>query len=52
MSRRTLSPKTIEALRTILFVHENPAEVKIEHGKIVVVEVKRKVASKENPDQE
>jgi hypothetical protein len=42
----------VEALRTILFVHENPAEVKIENGKVVVVEIKRKAVSKENPKEE
>ena len=47
-----MSQKTIEALRTILFVHENPAEVKIENGKVVVVEIKRRAVSKENPEQE
>jgi hypothetical protein len=52
MSRRTLSPRTIEALRTILFVHENPAEVKIEGGRVVVIEIRRKAVSKENPEQE
>lgn len=49
---RTLDPKTIEKIRTILFVHENQVELKIEHGMIVVVEVKRKVVSKENPNHE
>lgn len=49
---RVLDKRTIETLRTILFVHENSAEVKIENGKIVVVELHRKVVSKENPDHE
>ena len=52
MGRRTLPPETVETIRTVLFVHENPCEVKIENGKIVVVEIKRKMVSKENPLQE
>ena len=35
-----------------MFVHENPCELKIENGKLVVVEIKRKAVSKENPVQE
>lgn len=49
---RTLDPKTIEKIRTILFIRGNQVELKIEHGMIVVVEVQRKVVSKENPHHE
>lgn len=52
MSRRNLSPQTVETIRTILFVHENPCELKIENGKVVVVEIRRKAVSKEDPAQE
>lgn len=48
--QRILSKNSIEEIRRIIFERENPCEVKIENGKVVVVEVKRRVTSRENPD--
>ena len=50
--QKTLDQETIKKINEALFDRRHPVELKIENGQVVVVELIRKVISKENPIEE